>query len=246
MTIDFNTIIGTTGTILGLFGIIISIYSYIKSRKTKKLAVNQESTILISETLSKYENLKISYNNDDINSLTSTIVKIKNIGTDIVEPSDLIPSSPIKIHTTDKFLFNDTTQYEIVTSNSKNNVSLQKLSNSTLQLTFEFLNPKDEIFISLLHTGEITVSGDLKTNAIKNYSKKKYDHSDTSHYNNYEEEISYNANSLFKLMLSVLTLMMMFIILILAIAGRLSIENMSMFTLIMLIAFMTLLQNIKH
>ena len=175
MTIDVNMMntIGIAGTVFGLFGIIISIYFYKKQKKVKRLSVKSESTILISETLNKYKNLKISYNNQNITSLTSTIIKITNIGTDIVEPTDLAPSSPLIIKTTDKFLLDDITQYKITTSNSKNLASLSKISDTSLQISFDFLNPKEYIIITLLHTGDISVDGDLKTNSIKNYIKLK-------------------------------------------------------------------------
>lgn len=178
MQIEPINIIGIIST---LFGIIVSIYCSIKTKKTKKLAANSESTILISETIGKYENLKISCNNEDIKSLTSTVVRIKNIGSDIVEPSDLAPSSPIIIKTTQKFLLNDVSQYKIMASNSKNVVKLTKIDDSSLQISFDFLNPKDEICVTILHTGDISVNGGLKTSPIRNYTRKKYENNEPRH-----------------------------------------------------------------
>ena len=212
MTNEFNTIIGIAGTIFGLVSILISIYFFKKSKKTKNLSINSVSTILISENLNEYENLKISYNNEDIRSLTSTTIKIKNIGTDIVEPSDLLQSSPIIIDTTEKFLLNDISQYDITSSNNKNNVSLNKITDSSLQLTFEILKPKDEISISVLHTGDITVSGELKTTSIKNFTKKKYKNNDTNdnHDNDYKE-IKILLFSIAILVMAIVTLAYIFI-----------------------------------
>ena len=245
MNFDFNTAIAILGTVFGLFGIIISIYAYRKSKKTKKLTVNSESTILISEKLSQYENLKISYNSEDISSLTSTIVKIKNIGTDIVEPSDLIPSSPIIVNTTQKFLLNDSSQYEIYTSNNKNKVSLVKINESSLQLMFEFLNPKDEITISLLHTGSITVSGDLKTNPIKNYTSKKYENNGIK-YNNDDDSYIPSSNILFRLLTSIITLAMMILVYYYILSGNLSPENMLLYTMLMFMMILQVMQNFQN
>lgn len=187
MTFDFNNIMGIIGAVFGFLGIIISVYFYIKGKKEKKLAFYSESTVLISERLNKYENLKISYNEENITSLTSTIIKIKNIGTDIIEPSDLIPSSPLIITTTEKFLFNDTSQYKIIKTNKKNSISLNRIDDSSIQVIFEFLNPKDEVTITVLHTGDITMEGELKTNPIKNYTAKKYENSEIKH--SYDDDI---------------------------------------------------------
>lgn len=202
MKADFNSIIGILGTIFGLFGIIISIYSIVKSKKTKKLAANTESTVLISETLNKYENLKISYNNENIESLISSIVRIKNIGSDIVEPTDVAPSSPIIIKTTQKFLFKDASKYEINVSNSKNTAKLSHISETELILNFDFLNPKDEILITLLHTGDISVHGDLKSNPIKNYTKKNYEGHEVNNQDDYPTLFRSKKSFTFSLLLA--------------------------------------------
>lgn len=242
MTFDFNTIIGISGTILGLFGIIISIYSYRKSKKTKRLAVNSESNILISETLSQYESLKVSYNDENIKSLTSTIVRIKNIGSDIIEPSDIVPSSPIIIKTTQKFLFNDISQYKIVSSNSKNIIKLIKINDSSLQVSFDFLNPKNEIYITILHTGDISVDGDLKTGSIKNYTAKKYYDVDTDHH--YDED-TYSHISSFKIPTLVLSIFSMFIACFSLFTNSYSIERLSPALTLMLLSYILLFQTRK-
>lgn len=165
-----------TGTIVGaIIGFFVSYFFYRKSLKQKKLIYNTESTVLISETLSRYENLKISYNNTDIKSLISTTVKVKNVGTDTIEPSDFVPAMPIIIKTNEQFLLQDVTKYKITCSNTKSTTSLEKIDESQLKIIFDFLNPKDEITISILHTGDISVTGDLKTGYVKNTTTTKYE-----------------------------------------------------------------------
>lgn len=240
MKIDFSTLIGI---FLSIFGVVVSIFSYIKTKKTKKIAVNSESTILISETLSKYENLKILYNDENIKSLTSTIVRIKNIGSDIVEPDDLVPSCPLTINTTKKFLLEDTSQYKISTSNTKNIVKLTKIDSMSLQISFDFLNPKDEIQITLLHTGDISVDGDLKSNPIKNYTKKKYENNDTKY--NLEDEIA-SIFPPYKFMALFLSLMSLLLLCSSIITNELSIDRMILYFILMYnISTLALLQNKK-
>ena len=166
---------GIVGIILGVLGIVFAFVFYYKGKKKKKLVYNTESTVLVSEDLSSYENLRISYNGKEITSLTSTTIKIKNIGNDIIEPNDFVPSTPIIIKANGSFLLQDPTKYKIEQDNTKNRVSLEKLDDNTIKVIFDFLKPKDSFSITVLHTGEISVGGDLKQGNVKNYSNKKYE-----------------------------------------------------------------------
>lgn len=166
--------------IFGIIGTIFSIYSFIKNYKVKKLKAIINSTILISDRISEYENLKISYNNENTDSFISSHIIIKNVGTDIIEPSDLTQSSPILISPIGSLLFKDAISSTITASNNSNNVFLSNVnSNKSLKVNFEFLNPKEEIHIFLLHRDKITVSGDLKGKPIKVITKRSYDNSET-------------------------------------------------------------------
>ncbi len=172
MKLDLGVIIGIVGILFGFLG---SLFFYLKGKKNKKLVYNTETTVLISESLSNYENLKILYNNEDIKTLNSTNIKIKNIGNDIIETSDFVPAEPIIIKTSDHFLLQDVSKYNINSSNAKNRVHLTHIDESHIQVSFDFLNPKDEIQITVLHTGQISMTGDLKQGSVKNYSSKKYE-----------------------------------------------------------------------
>lgn len=245
MTFDFNTIMGIVGAIFGLSGIIFSIYFYIKGKKKKKLAFYSESTILISEKLNEYENLKISYNDENISSLTSTIVRIKNIGTDIVEPSDLIPSSPLIITTTEKFLFNDTSQYKFFKTNKKNGVSLNKIDDNSIQVIFEFLNPKDEISITVLHTGDITMNGELKTNPVKNYTAKKYENYEIK-YNHDDDTYIPSSSLLVKFISLIMSIMMIIMLYTYILTDRISSDNMLIYSMMLFMMITQLMQTFQN
>lgn len=174
-------LIGIACTIF--FGFIFSYIFYRKGLKKKQLICHRTSTSLISENISEYKGLKILYNNDEIQTLTSTIINFKNVGNDIIDPNDIIPSDPIIIKTTGHFLFSintaDTTLSEVTISNPKVKVNLEHIDSSNLKLNFDFLPPKCEISITLLHSGDIDITGDLKmgtfTKNVKNYdSESKY------------------------------------------------------------------------
>ena len=174
-------LIGIASTIF--FGFIFSYIFYRKGLKKKRLICHRTSTALISENISKYKDLKILYNNNEIQTLTSTLINLKNAGNDIVDPNDIAPSDPIILKTSGHFLFSvdttETTLSEVNVSNSKVKASLEHIDSSNLKLNFDFLPPKCEISITLLHSGDIEITGDLKigtfTKNIKNYdSESKY------------------------------------------------------------------------
>ena len=95
-------LIGIASTIF--FGFIFSYIFYRKGLKQKKVICTTSSTVLISDNLSNYKNLKILYDNEYIKTLTSTTINFKNIGNDKIELDDIVPSDPIIISTSGKFL----------------------------------------------------------------------------------------------------------------------------------------------
>ena len=184
-----------------------------------------KTTILVSEDLSNYNGLQISYNNEEVKTLTSTYITIRNIGNDIIENADIIPSDPIIISTTSKFLSINSEEYKIVSSNKKVTTSLQKIDDSNLQLSFDFLNPKNELSITLLHNGDLIVNGDLKIGNIEKISNNdKYSPSSKNAYSNHNDvdDFSYSffSNRILSLMASFSILMAILFITIQIILGR--------------------------
>lgn len=214
---EWNNLIGIAGIVIG---VVCSYFFYRKGKKKKKIIYSLETTILISENLGTYENLKILYNDENINSLNSTIIKIKNIGNDIIEPDNFVPSMPIIIETTDSFLLKDVSKFRVYCSNSKNRVYLEIIDELHLKVNFDFLNPKDEIHITILHSGDISVSGELKQGDVKNYSNKKYEKEDVSEHDysstNYESKMFKPITSVMNLLevLDICILGLMFFLLI--------------------------------
>ena len=181
-------LIGIFSTIF--FGFLFSYIFYRKGLKKKRLVCHRNSTALITHNISKYKDLKILYNNNEIQTLTSTSITLKNVGNDIINPDDIIPSDPIILKTSGHFLFSidtvNNTLSEIYVSNPKVKVSLEYIDSSNLKLNFDFLPPKCELFITLLHSGDIEVMGDLKIGTFSNNIKK------------YPSEL--NRNNIFTLM----------------------------------------------
>lgn len=170
MNIDWQSISSLSSVVLTIFFGILSYVFYRKGIKKKKILITSNSTVLVSEDLSNYTGLQISYNNEEVKTLTSTTITIRNIGNDVIENTDITPSDPIIISTSNKFLSTNGEEYKVVSSNKKVTTSLQKLDDSKLQLSFDFLNPKNELSITILHNGDIVVNGDLKNGNVDKVS----------------------------------------------------------------------------
>lgn len=218
MNTDWQTILSISGIILTIFFGILSYVFYRKGIKKKKLLITSNSTILISEDLSNYSGLQISYNNEEVKTLTSTCITIRNIGNDVIENTDITPSDPIIISTTNKFLSINGEEYKIASSNKKVTTALKKIDDSNLQLSFDFLNPKNELSITLLHNGNIMINGDLKNGNVDKISNNdNYVPVTKNIYSthNDDEEFSYSTfidQLLYLLFMAILFITSMFVI----------------------------------
>ncbi len=164
-------LIGIASTIF--FGFIFSYIFYRKGLKQKKVICTTSSTVLISDNLSNYKNLKILYDNEYIKTLTSTTINFKNIGNDKIELDDIVPSDPIIISTSGKFLNNEDNIFEVKSTNEKVKSKLEYIDDSNFNLIFDFFPPECELSVTVLHSEDILITGDLKVGefeVIKNHT----------------------------------------------------------------------------
>lgn len=213
MNTNWQTILSISGIVLTIFFGVLSYVFYRKGIKKKKLLITSNSTILVSEDLSNYNGLQISYNNEEVKTLTSTSITIRNIGNDVIEISDITPSDPIVITTTNKFLSINGEEYKVTSSNKKITTSLQKIDDSKLQLSFDFLNPQNELSITLLHNGNIFVNGDLKNGDVNKVSNNdNYVPVHKNIYVNHNEDEEFSYSKFTDRMLYLLSIMVLLII----------------------------------
>lgn len=163
---DFGTLIGI---LIGILGIIITIYTFKRSEKQKRIIFTKYSQTLITDYVTKIHGLNIIYSDKPIKNLISTTIKIKSIGKDTIEMDDFIKTTPLSIKTDGQFLFigdvNDTFTYD---TKSSNQIKLNVNSDSSiLKLEYDCIKHNDIITFKLLHTGNnITVDGELKKGNI--------------------------------------------------------------------------------
>ena len=127
----------------------------------------------MSEKVCQIEGLEVRYHSKEIDDLFCTIVTIRNIGNATIESSDFAPSCPLSISTTGKFLIDKTKGVNIVSSNTAYNVQpLFDLDDrnmcDSIVIAYDYISKKGEITVSLFHTGNISVDGELKEGKILN------------------------------------------------------------------------------
>lgn len=147
----------------GIIGILVTIFFYKLDQRTKKLIYTKNSQSLITDTISKIDGLNITYFKKPIKNLTSTTIKIKSTGKDIIEMSDFAQLSPLSLKTDGKFV---SQSVEISNSNPLNPIEFNCINDSTIQLKYDYFKRNDLITITLFHTGNLTVTGELKKGKI--------------------------------------------------------------------------------
>ncbi len=205
--------------VFGILGIGATYLFYRKTIKIKKLLFSIDSSVLISNSLNKYTNLKITYGDQDIKSLCNSIIKIRNTGTDNIEPSDLYKDRPIIIEISEPLIFNND-EYKIECSNKDSSVSLVSIDEKTLRVDFEILNPKDVITIEMLHNDDIFMDGKLKNGKIDNSYKKEEKINNTVNTNtyvNYEDKYYDTQISFINIMVKILIILSLLVFTILLI-----------------------------
>jgi hypothetical protein len=162
---DQNNLLTYISIIIGFFGIVLAILFYVKGRKFKKLVWMIESNNMFLDTLSRFEKLKISYSGKEINTMTVSKIAIWNKGTEPISITDIAPADPIKIVFKEKVQLLELNILQRTNEINMVNVINQFTQNSSLIITFDFLNKDDGIALQLFHTGtssnDISVSGTI-------------------------------------------------------------------------------------
>ena len=166
MTINWNSSI--LWGVIGLFGgFAISTFYYYLGKKTRIIVDYIYCQELFSKNMSFFKGLSLKFNGAPVPDLVSSTVEIKNVGTETVESTDFAKLSPLCIKTSGKFLvFNSVNSFLKYVSNPACGVQLILLDEQTIKIVFDFLKKGDKIELSVLHTGSIDVTGNMKAGQL--------------------------------------------------------------------------------
>lgn len=155
--------------IIGLVGgFLISLLFFTLSKKQRKLSYSISTTPIIVKKITKISDLVITYKNKSIDNLSTSFIKMKNIGNDTLEFTDFPELNKLSITTDGVFLINSINELEITKSNKFMKVNPSLISSKKIEFSFDYFDPKNEFSLSIFHTGNIEVSGTIKNGRIIN------------------------------------------------------------------------------
>lgn len=155
--------------IIGLAGgFLVSLLFFRLSKRKRKLSYLISTTPIIVKKISKISDLIITYKNNNIDNLSTSYIKIKNIGNDTLEDNDFPELNKLSLVTDGIFLINSIDELDITKSNKYMKISPLLISPREIELSFDYFDPKNEFSCNIFHTGSIKVSGSIKNGKIIN------------------------------------------------------------------------------
>ncbi|WP_159888399.1 hypothetical protein [Paenibacillus puerhi] len=122
-----NPIVSLLLAISTIAGLVLSVILYFKSKKERKLLYSIENKNLINNENHITDNVRILYNEKDVNNLTISKISIWNAGKETVNKADVAIIDPIKLCLPDDCALLDA---KIIKSNEPaNNVSVEVSKN---------------------------------------------------------------------------------------------------------------------
>ncbi len=156
---DYNNV----GLILGVFGVVFSIYTYKVSKERRVLLFKKREIDVIGGSESALsDRIEIRFDGKQIPRVTKTTFWIWNEGNKTIDGTTVAKSDPLRIEIPDGSRVLETT---ILSSDTANDVSMVETTNRSVTISFEFLEPKQGFRVALIHTAkteETQLLGTLK------------------------------------------------------------------------------------
>ena len=143
----------------GVISILID-HFFISENTERRIEYEIESTSLITEKIaediSAAPTLKIQFGtereSEDVQVLTSSVIKIQNTGYTVIENRNISPDDPIRIHARDEAKIYLTKVLD--TRGTANNFLVTPRYEKYIDIGFSFLNPMDGVKIQVFHSGK--------------------------------------------------------------------------------------------
>ncbi len=161
----------STGTIVGVIGIVLAVVFYLKGKERKEFSYCLRSRTLIRKKKAKFEKLSIDYGGKKIDDLCVSNFTIWNSGNKTLNASDMVASKELTITAIDDSRILDV---EILKcSEETNKFSTQLLDEHTLKILFDYVDKMEGVVIQIIHTGtNVSLEIDCKIKGgqpVKNY-----------------------------------------------------------------------------
>lgn len=164
----FWCIVGIVGGAIASF--IISLFFFVIGRKKQLLEYQIISVDLVTKEMSGVPGMKITLNEQIVECLTSSTVKFINSGNRPILPKDFASLGQLSI-AVEGHIFDSDDGYQIVSDNPISRPSITMVNNRAY-ISFDFIKKKQSFSITILHTGKISVLGELISGEIREIRQK--------------------------------------------------------------------------
>ncbi len=166
-----SDIVNIISVCFGFVSILLAVYFYLKSKKTKILSYAQRSFRIITNRFSSIEGIQVSLFGEPVETVTSTRIAIWNGGNDTIHDDDIpvldqvriVPTASSKVH-----------RLSIIeTSNESSNMRIDEIKTPSTQwqVRFEYVDPGDGMVVEIVHDGteesSFNIEGKLKGGRLK-------------------------------------------------------------------------------
>ncbi len=155
--------------------LIFAVYTWMVGKKKKEFTYLSNSYKIIQKGKSTIPQLKLIYENRDIEDLSITRYVIWNSGNEVINKNDIVSEKPLKIMSTDASTIILDTKI-IVESEETNKFLIGEQQEKFSTINFDYIDPRDGIVVQVIHTGKfLEINCKIKGGKeLKNLNKRKY------------------------------------------------------------------------
>ena len=161
-----QNLLGIISLVLGGISIIVSIIVTIKNLVRIELKVHYSNIREVSKLSDTNRNVVVSYNNNIVQRVTTTQIRLWNNGKKPIKKEDIPHNDRLKIRLLDSSVRNiNILDYSILTKTKSNsNININSTSNSSsLEIEFDYFDYRDGVFFEIQHDGtnntKVTLDG---------------------------------------------------------------------------------------
>lgn len=149
---------------LAVLSIVVSIISYLRSKKEKKPLYNMKHFDLVRGHLKKLDGVRISFHGEDVKDLTLTRLAFWNKGRDTIDKKDIAQADPLRVTVPREsrilevnidYVHNPVNDIKCVISDDRTSVFI----------TFDYLHTLEGCVLTIYHTAtgsQVEIKGTIK------------------------------------------------------------------------------------
>ena len=138
-----------------------------RRHNVKRLDYIVQSRQVLSDELKKIDGVTLSFNGQNIQNATVSIVEIANTSLRKINEKDLINEIILRTDNTGSFLIYENANEFVVSSQRNSSIKLKDLDENTIKVCFESLLVLERIRMAILHRGDLFIEGEIKDGIMR-------------------------------------------------------------------------------